>query len=37
LSRLYRDQGDVQAARHVAERGLLYCEGAICTQLQEEL
>ena len=37
LSLLNRDQGDAQAARHVAERGLLYCDGEVCAQLREEL
>ena len=37
LSRLYRDRGDPEAARHVAERGLLYCYGATCEELREEL
>ena len=37
LSMLYRDRGDAQAARHVAERGLLFCEDAVCAQLRAEL
>jgi Tfp pilus assembly protein PilF len=37
LSRLYRDRGDPEAARHVAERGLLYCSGGICDELRDEL
>jgi len=37
LSRLYRDRGDPEAAAHVAERGLLYCYGATCEELREEL
>ncbi|MCZ6829934.1 MAG: hypothetical protein O7F73_10175 [Gammaproteobacteria bacterium] len=37
LSRLYREKGDLEAARHVAERGLLYCAGNSCQLLREEL
>ncbi len=37
LSRLYRDKGDQEAARHVAERGLLYCDGNTCRELRDEL
>jgi Tfp pilus assembly protein PilF len=37
LSRLYRDRGDPEAARHVAERGLLYCQGSTCEKLRKEL
>ena len=37
LSRLYRDRGDPDAARTVAERGLLYCQESVCEQLRHEL
>ena len=37
LSRLYRDRGDPDAARTVAERGLLYCQELVCEQLRHEL
>jgi tetratricopeptide (TPR) repeat protein len=37
LSKLYRDRGDASAARHVAERGLLFCEEAVCSQLRDQL
>ena len=37
LSRLYRDRGDPEAARLIAERGLLYCQGRTCDELRDQL
>jgi Tfp pilus assembly protein PilF len=37
LSRLYRAQGETSQSRSMAERGLLYCEGATCRDLRSEL